>query len=181
MSDAEFPLQGAGVNARIEESRARTLEYRNSRVLCWITMFGSIVGAFMALCMAIMVISVLTSPDASGFDKVARSVKWGGSALLMVYGCMWLWSMGRVMLHYRVRFESLGVTFRLGTRKKPEELFLAWEQIATIRQKRIGNAQQFWVLAKNGSEVRFSSYTFFRPTKVARMVAERTGLTIEKV
>ena len=29
-----------------------------------------------------------------------------------------------------------------GTKKNPSELFLAWDQIAAIKFKRIGNAQQ---------------------------------------
>ena len=68
-----------------------------------------------------------------------------------------------------------------GTKKNPSDLFLAWDQIAAIKFKRIGNAQQYYVLGKDGSEARFSSYTFFRPKKIARLIADRTGLTIQKV
>ncbi len=30
-----------------------------------------------------------------------------------------------------------------GTKKNPSDLFLAWDQIAAIKFKRIGNAQQY--------------------------------------
>jgi hypothetical protein len=73
-----------------------------------------------------------------------------------------------------------GAMFNLGTKKRPSDLFLAWDQIAAIWQKRVGNAQQFYVQGRDGSEARFSSYTFFRPKKVARLIAERTGLPIQK-
>ena len=41
-------------------------------------------------------------------------------------------------------------------------------------------AQQYFVQGTDGSEARFSSYTFFRPKKVARLIAARTGLTIQE-
>jgi hypothetical protein len=36
------------------------------------------------------------------------------------------------------------------------------------------------VIGKDGSEARFSSYTFFRPKHVLRLIAERTGLAIQE-
>lgn len=39
-----------------------------------------------------------------------------------------------------------------GTKKNPSDLFLAWDQITAIKFKRIGNAQQYYVLGKDGSE-----------------------------
>jgi hypothetical protein len=72
------------------------------------------------------------------------------------------------------------VNFNLGTRKKPSDLFLAWDQITAIKHKRIVNVQQYIVQGKDGSEARFSSYTFFRPKHVLRLIAERTGLAIQE-
>lgn len=84
------------------------------------------------------------------------------------------------MAHCRAQMDERGVEFRLGTKKKPADLFMAWETIASIRRKRVGNAYEFTVAGRDGSVARYTSYTFFRPTKVARLIAERTGLTIEK-
>jgi hypothetical protein len=72
------------------------------------------------------------------------------------------------------------VDFNLGTKKKPQELFMAWEHVVSVQQKRVGNAQEFTILGTDGSRATFSSYTFFRPRKVARMIAERAGLTVQK-
>jgi hypothetical protein len=94
--------------------------------------------------------------------------------------CLRLFSLGRAMAGYQVRLDNRGVEFSLGTKKKPAELFMEWGQIAAIKQMRVGNAQQFWVEGTDGSEARFSSYTFFRPKKVARLIAARTGLAIQK-
>jgi hypothetical protein len=93
---------------------------------------------------------------------------------------MRLWNLGRAMAGYQVKLDSRGVDFNLGTKKKPANLFMEWGQIAAIKQRRAGNAQQFWVEGTDGSEARFSSYTFFRPKQVARLIAARTGLAIQK-
>lgn len=72
------------------------------------------------------------------------------------------------------------MTFNLGTKKKPADLFLAWGKVAAIKFKRVANVQQCLVEGTDGSEARFSSYTFFRPKKIARMISERAGLAIQK-
>jgi hypothetical protein len=56
------------------------------------------------------------------------------------------------MINYKVKLDERGVVFNTGTKKKPGKLFSAT----------------------------FTSYTFLRPGKVARMIAERAGLTIQK-
>jgi hypothetical protein len=98
----------------------------------------------------------------------------------MGFMCPRLWALGRAMAGYQVDLDGRGVKFSLGTKKKPAELFLAWDQIAAIKYRRTGNVQQCWVEGTDGSEATFSSYTFFRPKKVARMIAERAGLAIAK-
>ena len=102
------------------------------------------------------------------------------AALLFGYACPRFWKLGRAQANYKVTMDSNGAMFNLGTKKQPSDLFLAWDQIAAIRHKRVGNAQQYWVIGRDGSEARFSSYTVFRPKKVARLIAERTGLAIQE-
>ena len=94
--------------------------------------------------------------------------------------CPWLWKLGRKMAVYQVQFDSPGVTFSLGTKKAPTDLFLAWDQIAAIQYRRNFNVQQCRVEGTGGNYVSFSSYTFFSPQKIARMIAERTGIPIQK-
>jgi hypothetical protein len=84
------------------------------------------------------------------------------------------------MANYTVKMDDRGVDFNLGTKKKPVELFMAWDNVASVEQKRVGNAQQFTITGKDGSFARFSSYTFVRPKKIARMIAERVGQTIQR-
>jgi hypothetical protein len=181
MSTAEFPAPGpnAGINSQMEFKRAIPRMLHNSRILCWTTMAGGIVAAFIGVCMLLMVFSLLFQQGRINFGNVMGALQWGIGALAMLSMCPWLWKMGRAMAGYQVKLDPRGVTFNLGTKKKPSDLFIPWDQISAIKRRRIGNAQQFWVEAKDGSEARFSSYSFFRPKKVASMIAERTGLTVQ--
>ena len=173
------PGPGAGITSQIANNRAIPMVLHNSRFLIGVTMICSIISAFFAVCMALMVFSVLSSGGLSG-GNLYNAFWWGLGTLAFGYGCQRLWNLSRAMAGYRVTLDSRGVNFNLGTKKKPSDLFLAWDQIAAIKHKRVGNAQQYTVQGSDGSEARFSSYTFFRPKKVARMIAERTGLAIQK-
>jgi hypothetical protein len=174
------PEPGVEVNSRIAFSRSQPLVYRNSRILCWLTLSLGVLAVFMAACMMLVIVSLMFPISAFSLGQVP-SIFWSAiGALSMGALGSWLWRLVRAMANYRVLLDSRGATFSLGSAKKPQDLFLAWDQMVAIRQRRVGNAQQFSVLARNGSEIVFSSYTFFRPRKVARLIGERTGLTISK-
>jgi hypothetical protein len=144
-------------------------------------MSGAFFAVIMAVCMALMVVSIFTSGGGLGAGNALSAAQWGFGALAFGYMCTWLWKLGRNMLGYKVTLDSRGVNFNLGTKKKPADLFMAWDQIAAIRYGRNANLQQCVVQGTDGSEARFSNYTFFRPKKVARMIAERTGLALQKL
>jgi hypothetical protein len=182
MGTSGYPASGpgAGITSQIEMYRATPLVLVNSRLLIGVTMIGSIVSAFFAVCMALMVFSVFSTGGGSSGGNLYNAFWWGLGALAFGYGCPRFWKLSRAMANYRVMLDSRGAMFNLGTKKQPSDLFLAWDQIAAIRHKRVGNAQQYYVLGSDGSEARFSSYTFFRPKKVARLIAERTGLAIQE-
>ena len=178
----EFPGPGpdAGIDSEIGVKRATPLVLRNSRFLCGVTMFGGLFAAVMSVCMVLMVISLMFLQGGLSAGKGFTALQWGVSALATACMCPWLWKMGRAMACYRVVMDGRGVTFNLGTKKNPADLLLAWDQIAAIEFNRTGNIQRCCVSGKDGSEARFSSYTFFRPKKVARLIAGRAGLTIQK-
>ncbi len=183
MSTTEFPAPGpgAGINSQIESIRAIPVALHNSRLLIGVTMIGSLFAGFFAVCMVLMVFSIFSSSGGLSGGNALSAAQWGCGGLIFGYMCVWLWKLARAMAGYRVSLDSRGVEFNLGTKKKPADLFLAWDQVTAIKHKRVGNAQQYWVLGSDGSEARFSSYTFFRPKKVARLIAERTGLAIQKI
>jgi hypothetical protein len=79
-----------------------------------------------------------------------------------------------------VKLDARGVEVTLGTKKKPIDMFVAWDQLASVQQKRLGKIWQYTITAKDGSWVSYSTNSFFRSKRVAREIAERAGLTIEK-
>jgi hypothetical protein len=130
--------------------------------------------------MVLMVFSVLSPLSAIGFMRVLAAAQWGLGGVMFVYMCPALWKWGLGMMHKRVKLDERGVDFSLGTKKKPVEMFMPWDEIVAVKQQRVGNAQRFTIQGAEDSYVQFSSYTFFRPKRVARMIAERVGQTIQK-
>jgi hypothetical protein len=171
---------GAGVTAQMAEHRARPVVLHNSRIVCWGMMGVGVCALFIGICMVFMAISLLMPWSAIGFMRVLAAAQWGLGGVLMGYMCPALWKWGLGMAHKRVKMDERGVDLRLGTKKKPVELFMAWDTISAVKQQRVGNAQQFTIQGSDESYAQFSSYTFFRPKRVARMIAERVGLTIQK-
>jgi hypothetical protein len=182
MSSTEFPDPGpgAGINSQIAINRAQPVVLRNNRFLIGVTLMGSIFAALMAVAMVLGMFSQLFPLSALNAARGWSALRWSLSALAMGYMCPWLWKLGRAMAGYEVRLDGRGVEFILGTKKAPANLLIAWDQIAAIKHKRVGNVQQYWVHGTDGSEARFSSYTFFRPKKIARLIATRAGMTIQE-
>lgn len=161
--------------------RARPVILHNSRLACWLTFAVAIASAFLGVCMMLMVFSELTPLSALSFSRVLGALQWGLGGLMFILMCPSLCQWSLRMLFYKIKLDEKGADFQLGTKKKPDELFLPWEQIVRVEQKRVGNIPQFKVTASNAGSAQWTAYTFFRATHAARMVAERAGLPIQKV
>jgi len=169
---------GAGVTAEMETQRSHWMVLRNSRLLVGLMYFGSLGSAFMAVCFALVALGELFPFHWSNLLSVLTCA---AAALGSLSSVPWLWGMGRKMAHCEARLDSRGVDFRFGTKKDPEELFLPWEKVASIQRRRDGNNFVYTVGGSDGSEASFSSYTFFRPGRLAKLIAARTGVAIEHV
>ncbi len=182
MTTTEYPVPGpgAGITSQMEFNRSKPVVLRNSRILCWVTMSGSFFAAIMAVCMALMVISLVFLSGPLTASRAFNAFQWGVAAGVTGYMGPWFWKLGGKMAGYQVNLDASGVKFSLGTKKAPSDLFLAWDQIAAIKYKRNFNVQQCKVEGTDRNYASFSSYTFFRPKKIARMIAERAGLAIQK-
>jgi hypothetical protein len=168
----------SSVDPRIELQRSGPIILRNSKIACWITRLGGIVGGVGAAGMAILALASLFPFKASG---LFNAVWFTFAALAFGVACVRLWALGRDMQEYRVVLDHSGVNFSLGTKKKPVDMFLAWDQIAAIKRRRAGNSMQFFVETKDGKWIRFTSYTFFRPRKVAKTISQWSGVAIQKM
>ena len=171
---------GGGISSQIELHRAKAVVVRNSRFLIVLTLLTSLFALFLAACMAIMVFVELFPEGGFNAGHAISAVQWAFGALVFGLMCPAMWKMAMNMFHYNVKMDSGGVDFTLGTKKSPKELFLAWDKVAAIQRKKVGMHQEFTVQGTDGSYAMFTNYTFFRPKKVARLIAQRTGLVIQK-
>jgi hypothetical protein len=158
----------------------RPIVFRNSRLYCWFLMI--LAGAFLLLgvCMMLMAISLLIPMTDFTFMRALGALQWGLGGFAMTLGCPFMWKRARQLAGHRVTMDARGIDFSIGTRKNPVQLFMEWSDLASIEQTRVGNAQQISVKGKDGSLATFSSSTFLRPKKIARLIAERAGLTIQQ-
>jgi hypothetical protein len=181
--DPAKPAEGAVVPnkpAELAAHSARTVVLHNSRIVCWLTMGMGIISVLLGICMMLMVISLLFPLRAITLMRVFAAVQWGLGGFLMCMMCPWLWKWCTRMLGFSVKLDARGVDFNLGTKKQPRELFMAWENVAAVQQKRSGNVWEFTIVAKDGGWASYTSYSFFRSKHVARTIAERAGLTVQK-
>jgi hypothetical protein len=171
----------AAVNpAELAELRARTVVLRNSRIVCWMTMGMGVLSVGLGICMMLMVYSLLFPLRAITFMRVLAAAQWGLGGFLMCMMLPWAWKWGTRMLSMHVKLDGRGVDLNLGTKKKPVEMFVEWDQLASVEQKRLGKIWEFTITAKDGSWASYTTNTFFRSKRVARMIAERAGLTVQK-
>ena len=180
----EFTAVGVsmGADPRIELQRSGPIVLRNSKLLCLLTRLGGVVGGLLAVVMGVLCVAVLVDSLSPVSGSGLLNAVWCAFAALS-FGvlCIRLWKLGRDMVNFQVVLDQSGVHFSLGSKQEPVEKFLAWDQIATIKRRRAGNAQQYFVGGKDGSALMFSSYTFFRPKKVAKLIAQWSGVAIEKM
>jgi len=185
MTTSEFPEPGKGTAvpdkpAELAEHSARTIVLRNSRLVCWMTMGCGIVAVPMGICMVLEGGSLLFPLHAITFIAVVAALQWILGGFLMSMMLPWAWKWGARMLHANVKLEARGVDLNLGSKKKPIQMFMAWDQVASVQQKRLGKIWEFTIAAKDGSWVSYTTNSFFRSKHVARAIAERAGLTIQK-
>ena len=169
-----------GVTAGVAAARAKPMLLHNSRFVCW-TMKGFAIGAVLiGICMVLMAIPLLQPLSALGFMRGFAALQWVLGGVGMGYMGPGLWKWSTAMAYKRVKMDERGAEFELGTKKAPQSVFLRWDEIASITQTRVGGAIEFMVKGSDGSFAQFSSYSFFRARRVARLIAERAGLLIQK-
>jgi hypothetical protein len=181
MGASEFPDQGAvgGINSAVAANGAHTMVLHNSRVGIAVYLLISAASLFLAGCMALMVVYLLFLSGSLSFRSGLAAMQWGLGAACFVLMAGYMWRLGRHMAWYRVTLDVRGVDFKLGTRKKPQEVFMPWDNVILIEQKRVGNAWQFLVKGRDGSSAQFSNYSFFRSKRIVRLISERAGIAVQ--
>lgn len=174
-------LSRAGEIARPQEATGEppTL-IRNSRILVAFSFLGSAAAFCISLSMAYLSCSSLFPLHSMSLDTVATAGLWAIGAWIMAVAYVFLWRQGRVMSNCSALLDKFGVHFRLDGTKDSREVFLPWNEIEEVRHKRNPKAEKFTILAADTRIVTFTSYSFYRPRKVARTIAARAGLRVQR-
>lgn len=156
----------------------RPMLVRNSRVLIGLTFLGSAAALCISLCMLAVALTSIFPLSAINSNRFAAGALWALGAWLMAMSVVFLWRQGRVMTHCSVLLDSYGAHFKFGSTGAAKEVYMPWDGIAAVRYKRIPNVQKFTILGTDTSMVTFTSSSFYRPKKMARLIAERAGLPV---
>jgi hypothetical protein len=82
------------------------------------------------------------------------------------------------MAHCSILLDSYGAHFNLDNANDAKEVFMPWNGIEAVHYKRIPNAQKFTILGTDTNTVTFTSHVFYRPRRVAQMIAKRAGVPL---
>ena len=155
--------------------------FRNHRFLIGMVKFSGIVALVLGAGFFFAgLVKVFHTPGTAA-HRLAGVLGVSIGAAFTVGLSVYMWNQGGRMAFYQVKFENEGLRFRLGTEQNPREEFFAWEQIAAVEYKRVINTQYGSVVGKDNTLVQFSSYTFFRPKKLVKLIAARAGQSIREL
>jgi len=173
-------VQAAGFEQQRESLRVRPLRVRNSRILVALTFLGSAAAFGLSAWMTLVACSFLLPLHALTFDRLAAAAMMALGAWLMAVSYIFLWRQGWAMAYCSVFLDSFGVHFKLGGTRNSHPIFVPWNGIAAVHYKRVPKGPKFTVLSTDTSTVTFTSNCFYRPKKVAQLIAERAGLPLSR-
>ncbi len=181
-SVAEFPSAepDAANHPEAQPLRSHWMVVRNSRVLVGLVFAGCVFSGLLAGCFALIAIGSLLPLAGIDLSGALSAAGWTVAALCTACACPWLWKAGRAMAYSEARLDGFGVDFQFGTGKHPHQCFMPWDRIAFIYELRLGNTTIFNIRGADGSHVTFSSSNFFRPGKLAKLIAAGAGKPIQK-
>lgn len=161
-----------------ETERSDTVIFRNSRFLLAAIFAASLVdllfSVFLLLFLAIGTL-ILFGIDSK---QLFYASAWTFAALAIGFPGLRLWMWARTMTHNEARMDGRGVEFHLGSGKRTEAGFVAWDQIASITKRQTLKGTVFTVSGTGGREAKFSTRTFFRAKSLARLISSRSGMPI---
>jgi hypothetical protein len=174
----QFLAAGSGVGQQLHLVGERPTLLRNNRVLIFLTYTGSIAALLISLCMVFVALTAIFPLSAMNLDRFAAAALWLLGAWMAAMSQVFLWRQGNLLAHCSVALDNYGAHFKLGNTENAKEVFMPWDGIAAVHYKRIQNALKFTILGTDTSTVTFTSYAFYRPKRVARLIAERAGLPL---
>lgn len=167
----------AGVRRPIHLVSQRPTLLRNNRVLIFLSYLGSLLALGVGLCMVGVAATYFFPFRALSLDRFAAGALFILGAWLMAMSQVYLWRQGNLMAGSSVLLDARGAHFMLGGASEGEDVFMPWNEIEAVHYKRLENGQKFTILGAD-STVTFTSYSFYRPLRVARIIARHAGLPL---
>ena len=155
--------------------------FRNSRLfLAFILLLGILFGIFSlgALALTLSAAGELLPLSADSVYTVLASAL---MTLSFTQMSLWLVRQSRLMANNHARLDARGIEFSYGSKRSPRKMFLSWAEITVVYNWRLPQGQAYRVETSADNYAEFSSYTFFRPKKLATLIAKRTGRPIQRV
>src|ERR1700722_17839818 len=155
--------------------------FHNNRFAVFVLLAFAVIAEAMAVCMALETIYLLFMTRGFAFTRLLAAVQWAGAAFCFVYMGIAFWGIARVAWFVHVKFDASGMQFRLGKPKRPEEISMAWVQVAEIRKQQVGSNWLITIVAKDGSYACYTPYNFFRYMKLARLISACAAVPITQL
>lgn len=162
----------------IQHATTTLVTFRNSRFLIAVTISAAIVGLCMAVGMLLVALTQVVPWRGHAWGDSLSAISWFFAAFCSASVALFVWRIGLTMCHNEAQLNSEGVGFRQDGMNFQQRQFVEWDKIAAIRHTRSGNCQRYAVLSKDGSATEFTSYTFFRPRRLAKEIAHHCGQAI---
>jgi hypothetical protein len=174
-------MSAPSTEQKTRNTDAEPMIFRNNRFCLAIVIISAFVAAAFALgSLAGGVLAIFPLREFN-FHRLITVISLVVSGGVMAVIALQMWGLGIGMGFYQARLDSGGVHFRFGSKGRPNEQSFAWDQIASINHKRVANYQYFAVAGKDDRLVEYTSYTFFRPKKLSRLIAARAGQSIQEI
>ena len=171
------------MSTTIENASLQSETFRNNPLLIATVLLASVVGFLVAPCLAILCIATLFPLEGYTLERLFLVVSYLVASWFALNSGINLWRLGRGMVHQQATLYAEGLRFRQIPEKHPDnqEEFVAWDQIAAIRHRRMGHNQFYSVVTKDNRVLAFDALAFFRSRKLAEHISNRAGLSIQEL
>lgn len=172
--------RAVGIDRHLMAIRIRPVVIRNSRILIGLALAGGVAAFPTSIGLGVMCcLNIFTEPAGRNtLDRFAVAALCALGAWLMAATCVYLWRLGDIMAYCAVRLDSYGAHFRLDSVRDSKETFIAWEDISAVRYKHIAGEQKVTIQGTGDVSAVFTSNLFYRPRKIAQLIASRAGLPV---
>jgi hypothetical protein len=164
------------VTAQVPVISTETIQ--NSRGILAVCALFSVASWALVAIGAMMTISELIQLKSAGVWSVVAALQWLVFAYCFFLVGQMFWRLSVKAWNSRVILHSAGVSFHYPEAGGYKDFSMPWGVIDSVSHKRVGNYQTYTVHGNDGGYFTFNSYTFMRPKKIAKRIADACGKPI---